>query len=59
VQEVLPVRVDRVIARIEGMLEAMGECEHNDIVLFDHEEGRILRCVLEEALEALCDKRDK
>ena len=53
------MKTNRVIARIEGMLKAMGECERNDIVLFDHEEGRLLRCVLEEALEALRDRRDK
>lgn len=50
-------RTDRTITKIEGMIDALNECGRDDIVLFDSEEGKILLCVLEEALRALYEKR--
>lgn len=53
----MDTRTDRTIAKIEGMVDALNECGRDDIVLFDSEEGKILLCVLEEALKVLHEKR--
>lgn len=51
-------RTNRTITKIEGMVDALNECERGDIVIFDREEGGILLCVLEEALKVLHEKQE-
>lgn len=53
----MDTKTDRVIARIDDMLDAFDECGRDDYVQLDREECKILICVLEEALKVLCEKR--
>jgi len=51
-------RIDRTIAKIEGMVDAINKCGCDDCVQFDNEESKILLCILEETLKALHEKQE-